>query len=664
MVDEAFVRRAVEEADLNALRLALYHCTKDPELARMSLTSVPVRGGATTMVVVEEKHHAEIKERAVQFLLAGNLVEEVTPDDADLRQMMEILTGESLTDKDFAYRRDVAAFDPIPREVRWTGARPAAADEFSVVIIGAGYSGIAVGVQLARLGIPFVIYERRSDVGGTWSINQYPDCRVDTSNFVYQFSFEKKYPWTEYFARHYEVRDYLEHIAKKYGVFEHIRFEHEVTAAAYDEATGTWQIEVSGPGGQGLSATANLVVAATGLFATPKEIEFEGKDQFGGQIVHTARWNSDVDYDGKNVAVIGNGSTGVQLLSRVAATAAHVDVFQRTPQWISPRERYGDPISKETRWLIDTMPYYWNWYIYQMIAMGLGTQLMQEPDAAWKAAGGLINQANDTFRVSLEDYIKTKLGERTDLIAQVTPDYAPIARRLIVDNNWYTSLLRDNVDLVTSGIQRLTPNGIVTADGVEHPTDLIISATGFEVTKYLWPTQFIGRGGVKLEDKWEAPGSGGPRAYLSLTVPGYPNFFICYGPNSQPRSGSLVSWVEIWARYIAEAAVLLIEGGHRSLEVKQEIFDDYQAKLDKQSESLIWLDEGTGREHNYYINESGRVQVGSPWRVEDAYELLADLRPEDFDLSGPLNAVYLEERAAMGFSPASMPGRVPEDARP
>lgn len=634
MVDEAFVRRAVESADLNALRLALYHCTREPELAQMSLTSVPVRGGATTMVVVDEQHHAELKERAVQFLLAEeSLVPEVTPSDIELRQMMELLTDERLTDKDFAYRRDVAAFDAIPREVTWSASRPSGADDFSVTIVGAGFSGIAVGVQLARLGIDFTIYERRSELGGTWSINQYPDCRVDTTNFIYQYSFEKKYPWTEYFARHGEVRDYLEHVAKKYGVYEHIVFEADVTSARFDEQRSRWETVVEQAAGRSTTVSSNMLVAASGLFSVPKDVPFDGAEDFKGEIVHTTHWNPEVSITGKRVAVVGNGSTGVQLLSRVAAEAVHVDVFQRTPQWISPRERYGEAIPEETRWLIDTMPYYWNWYIYQMIAMGLGTQVMQEPDPEWKAKGGLVNEANDKFRVSLEDYIKAKLGERTDLIEKVTPDYAPIARRLIVDNNWYASLLRDNVDLVTDKIDRLTPTGIRTVDGVEHPADLVIAAIGFKVTKYLWPTEYVGRDGISLEDTWNQSGYGGPRAHLSLTVPGFPNFFICYGPNSQPRSGSLISWVEIWAKYIATAAVTMIEAGRSSLEVKASVFDDYQAKVDRQAESLIWLDDAAGREQNYYVNESGRVQVGSPWRIEDYYELLADLRPEDFELS-------------------------------
>lgn len=634
MVTEDFVRRAVDQADLNALRLALFHATGDESLTQMGLDSISVRGGATTMVVVKPEHHDDLKAKAVAFLQEGAAhVTEETPDDVRLRAMMEALTGEELTDKDFAYRRDVAAFDDIPREVTWTDQRPAAADDFRVVIIGAGFSGIAAGVQLARLGIPFTIYERRHELGGTWSINMYPDARVDTTNFVYAYSFEKKYPWTEYFSRHYEVRQYLEHVAKKYGVYDHIQFDSDVKTAVFDESSDRWVLSVVGDDGALHEVGGNLVVAATGLFGVPRAVEFEGAHEFEGEIVHTTAWTPETSVAGKNVAVIGNGSTGVQLLSKVASEAAHVDVYQRTPQWISPRENYGVPISEETRWLIDTMPFYYNWYIYQMIAMGLGTQDLQEPDPSWKASGGFINEKNDMFRASLEQYIRGQLGDRQDLVEQVTPDYAPIARRLIVDNNWYKTLLQDHVDLVKAPIVKLTPGGIVTDDGTEHPTDFIVAAIGFSAEKYLWPTEFVGVGGIRMEDRWEAPGSGGPRAHLSLTVPDFPNMFIMYGPNSQPRSGSLISWVEIWARYIAESAVKLIEDGTTRMSVREEAFQAYNEALDEASRSLIWLDEGTGKDENYYVNSSGRVQVNSPWRIQDYYEHLAHMRPEEYDFS-------------------------------
>jgi 4-hydroxyacetophenone monooxygenase len=495
-------------------------------------------------------------------------------------------------------------------------------------VIGTGISGIAAGVQLQRLGIPYTIYERRSEVGGTWSINTYPDARVDTTNFMYQFGFEKNYPWTEYFARQDEVWRYLSHVAEKYGLLPNIRFGADVTSAVFDEMTASWRLMVSDDEGRTEAIEANAIISGSGLFGTPRELEIDGVEGFRGSIIHTTQWDGDQDIDGKRVAVIGNGSTGVQLLGAIAERAEHVTVFQRTPQWISGRDRYGEQLSPETRWLLDTMPYYWNWYIYSILAEANGSQVLQEPDSEWQAQGGLVSEANDNFRALLTEYIRSNLPGRPDLVKKVTPHHAPMARRLIVDNGWYTALLRDNVELVTEGIEGLTPDSVRTVDGVERPIDVIVAAVGFSTTKYLHPTEYRGVGGTTLEQRWSE--SQGPRAHLGIAVPGFPNLFIMYGPNSQPRSGSLVSFVEAWAAYAAKSIVVMLERGHRRMEVRQEVFDDYNARLDKHSLELIWMDPGS-LNRNYYVNEHGRSQVNEPWRVEQYYSWVIEPDPDEFD---------------------------------
>lgn len=628
-VDEAFIRRALDDADLNALRLSLYQATGDESLLQVGLDQVSMYGGALSQTVLAGASAETVQAKALEFLLHKPADFPVTkPGDADLRRMYEAFRNEPLTDKDWSYRRDLAAFDDHPRLARWPGAKPSIPDGFEVAVIGSGFGGIAMGVQLEHLGIPFTIYERRAELGGTWSINAYPDVRVDTTNFLYQFFFEKNYPWTEYFARADEVRGYLEHVAKKYGVYEHIRFSSEVTEAVFDEGSGRWTLEVV-TDGEPKKITATAVVSATGTFATPKRLDTPGIEEFRGEIVHTAECTGDERLDGRDVAIIGNGSSGVQMMSYIQKRARSVGVFQRTPQWISPRDRYGEAISPETRWLLDTMPYYWNWYCYSIATMRLGGQILQEPDPEWQASGGLVNAANDAYRDSLTEYVKSKLPGRPDLWDKLIPRHAPMARRLIVDNNWYSSLLEDNVELVTEGIERFTPTGIRTVDGTERPYDLVFEATGFTVQKYLWPTVYRGLGGVEIEKRWSDPEYGGPRAYLSITVPDFPNLFMIYGPNSQNRAGSLIVWIETWSRYIAEALVTLIEGGHRYLTVRQDVFDDYNKRLDEAMLSLIWYDEGS-KHRNYYVNEFGRQQVNVPWRLEDYHQLLEKFEPGDF----------------------------------
>jgi 4-hydroxyacetophenone monooxygenase len=631
--DEAFVRAAVGQADLNALRMALYQATGDAELAAIQLVR-PSGGsgtnGSTLIVEIGADDVPIVQEKAVRFLLeqADGFVPEL-PDDIELRRLMELLRGETLNDTAFAYGRDVIAFEEFPREARWSAGRPELPQGFTVAIVGGGFSGIATAVQLTRLGIPFTLYERRHDVGGTWNINTYPDARVDTTNFMYQFSFEKNYPWSEYFARQDEVRRYLAHIVQKFDLAPHIRFGADVARAVFDEATSTWRLTIVGDDGSAEDAVANVVVSCAGLFSTPRRLEVPGVDEFEGTILHTTEWLGDLDLGGTRVAVIGNGSTGVQLLGRIAQAAEHVTVFQRTPQWIAPRPRYGDPISPESRWLLDTMPYYGNWYIYSMLAEGVGIQALQEPDPEWQARGGLINEQNDALRATMTAYIRSQLPGRPDLVAKVTPSHAPMARRLIVDNHWYETLLRPDAELVTEAIERITPTGIRTADGVERPVDVIVSATGFSTTKYLFPAEYVGVGGRTLEEAWAADG---PRAHLGLTVPGFPNLFILYGPNAQPRAGSVVSIMEQWASYAAQAVIQLLEGGHARVEVRADVFDDYNRRLDAYSKGLIWVDSGS-IEKNYYVNRFGRSQVNEPWPIEEYYRMILHPDPAHFTFS-------------------------------
>lgn len=628
-VDEAFVRRALEDADLNALRMALYQATGDESLLDVKLGQVPAYGGSSTLTVVAEDERDGLKAKALAFLLAKPAdFQEVRPDDAALRRMFEAFRDEALTEKDWRYRRDLAAFDEHPRLAQWTGGKPRVPDGYRVAIIGAGFGGIAMGVQLEKVGIPYVIYERRPELGGTWSRNVYPDVRVDTTNFMYQFTFEKNYPWREYFARAAEVRTYLEHVADKYGVKQHMRFNTDVRSAVFDEEAGTWTLTLYADGTEQV-VKVNAVVAASGLFANPKRFDVPGADSFRGQLIHTAECTGEEDLDGRDVAIIGNGSTGVQMMSAVAKRARSVGVFQRTPQWIAPRERYGEALKPETRWLLDTMPYYWNWYIYSIGTMRLGMQQTQEVDPEWQAAGGLVSKANDELRITLANYIKSKVGSHPDLVEELTPQHAPMARRMIVDNDWYATLLEDHVELVTDKIERLTPDGILTADGQERHYDVIFTATGFDVEKYLWPTEFRGLGGQGIEEHWTDPNGGGPRAYLSITVPGFPNLFIMYGPNSQNRAGSLIVWMEVWARYIAQALIATTEGGHRYATVKPEVFEDYNQRHDAAMRELIWYDKASmGR--NYYVNHFGRQQVNVAWRLEEQYEHLERFNPDDY----------------------------------
>ncbi len=632
-MEESFIRKAVEEADLNALRVALYQATGDPTVADMGLEHVVAPGGAGVLTVVAEKDQAVLKERVVAFLLdeASDYVRQ-DPDVEELDRLLQMVEGRPLPEETLAVRRSLPSFGEFPVRAEWSGERPELPEGFEIVIIGAGFSGIVMGVHLNLLGLPFRILERRHELGGVWSINTYPDARVDTLSSTYQYSFEKNYPWTEHFARQPEVRGYLEHVAKKYGVFDHILFDHDVTEGHFDVSSSKWVLTVANKGGDLVTLTPNIVVSATGTFATPKDLEIEGVGDFEGELLHTTAWSADHTAKGKKVAVIGNGSTGVQLLARVAEDADEVFVFQRTPQWISPRANYGEPMTAEQRFLLDNMPYYWNWSRYTAIMPLFDSHELLVPDDEWIASGGHINERSDAIREGLTAYIKIKVGDRPDLIEKLVPNYAPIARRPVVDNNWYTALTRENVELVTTPITRIGKHSILTEDGQEREVDMIIAAVGFQTSKYLWPAEYHGIGGSTIEEVWSDQGA---KAHLGMTIPGFPNFFMLYGPNSQPLSGgvSLPSWFETWSLYAIKAVVAMIEGGYSQIEVRKDVYEEYNERLHETASKLILLRDEGSRERNYYVNEWGRLQVNAPFETEEYFRMCKEPDLDEFVLS-------------------------------
>ena len=626
--DDAFIRSAIDQSNLNALRMALYQLTGDPELAAMEVEPFAIRGGALFTMVVAERDRARMKAKAFEMLksLPAAPPRAVTKERA--RELMEMFGGEPLGEADFQYGYEELALEDFPREVRWN-KKPESErlNAFNLTIIGAGISGIAMGVQLERLGIPYQIIERQPGLGGTWWINDYPEARVDTSSFLYQFRFEKNYPWSEFFASRNETLKYLGHVARKYGVADKIRFSTELVNAKWDEAAALWRYTLRHPDGSEGAEQANVIVSAIGLFATPKLPDIAGIEDYRGAMFHTTAWNHDYDYAGKRVALIGNGSTGSQLMPRIAETAKSLTAFQRTPNWIQPVENYRGKITPEIRWLFDTVPYYWNWFGYSIFVAASSSQELQAHDRQWQKDGGRISEANDKVRIALTQYIHDKVGDDPELFKKCLPKYAPLARRLVVDNGWYDALRRDNVELVTDGIERFTPTGIRTTDGVERDFDMVILGAGFDVSRFLWPVQYEGRDGATLEKSWQNDGA---RSYLGMTMPGYPNFFMFYGPNGQPRSGGFYSWAEVWSRYAVKLIVAMIESGSKSIECRQEVYDDYNRRMDLENKNIIWEDEGKG---GYYVNEYGRSSVNLPWRVEQYHAWMIDPNIDDYKIS-------------------------------
>jgi 4-hydroxyacetophenone monooxygenase len=623
----ADIRRALEQADANVLRLALYQATGDASLATMRVESQRITGGLFVRKVLAAEHHAAVKDMAYSLLAESGLRPVATPDAAQARHLMETFTGETLSDNEYKFGLEELTFDEFPRSVSWNHRPPAEIlADYRVVIIGAGMCGLMAAIQCQKLGIPYLIFERQRDLGGTWELNNYPEARVDVSSFLYQFKFEKRYPWAEYFASQSESKKYLTHIAKKYGVFDKIRFNSEVTKAVWDEDTKHWQLEYRNEAGVSTPMTARTIISASGLFSTPRLPDIRGIERFGGKIFHTTAWDHGVDLAGKRVALIGNGSTGTQLMPHVARSAKSLTVYQRTPQWVMPVQNYRAKVSPEVNWLFNNVPNYWNWHCFSSFLTTQAFQYFQYHDADWIKAGGSISKINDELRATLTEYISQSVHRDPALIAKCVPKYAPTARRMVVDNGWYEALTRDNVELVTEGILEITEDGIESGDGVRRQLDLIILAAGFEVSRYFWPVPYVGSEGRTLEQVWSKDG---PRAFKGVTIPGFPNFFAFYGPNSQPRTGGIYTWAEIWSRYVGELLVGMIERRASTIECRTESFIEYNARLDEELGRLIWHTEGQG---GYHVRDHGRSVMHAPWLTQDYHHMLVSADFENYVL--------------------------------
>lgn len=621
----AEVQAALEQAVPNVLRIALYQATRNPELAAMRVEKRPFWGGAFQVAALGDEHVARVKELAWQFIREGMKVSAPPAAENELRHMMDLLYGQPVSDFNFSIGRCDLVEEEFPLGVEWSKELPAEVKQaFRVAVVGAGLAGMATAIQLDRLGIPYVVIERNSGVGGTWWVNDYPEARVDIASHHYQYSFMRRYPWMHYYATRDELKEYAEEVADRYDLKPKIRFDTELMDAVWDERSAKWTLRLRRKGGAEETLEVNALISAAGLFNAPNMPDIPGIDSFQGKMFHTTQWDHGYDYSGKRVGQIGVGSTGAQLMPEIARKAAHLTVFQRSPQWVSAIEGYRDAIPDDVHWLFDNFPNYWAWYSYFIFAINMGgdPEGLQNSDPEWQRRGGVISERNDNLRKHNIEYIMSKVGHRPDLVKKLTPSFAPFAKRPVVDNGWFDALNRDNVELVTEGIERITPKGILTKDGKERTFDLLIIGAGFKVERYLWPVQYRGRGGITLEQAWAKDGA---RAYLGITVPDFPNLFIIYGPNGQARSGGLIKWLEIWSRYAVKSIVRLIENGKRSMEVRRDRFDDYNARLDEALKKCIWSEA-----NSYYLNEKGRQGVNMPWKPAEYYEWVREPDLDDY----------------------------------
>ncbi len=439
-----------------------------------------------------------------------------------------------------------------------------------IAIIGAGHSGLCMGMKLKEAGRDdFVILEKAATLGGTWRDNTYPGASCDAPSFLYSFSFAQKTDWSRRFAWQPELLAYSAECAINAGLLPHCRFNAEVKSAHFDETASLWRIGLA----DGSVLEARYLVSCVGQLHHPATPSIPGRDDFAGVQFHSARWDHAVDLTGKRVAVIGNAASAVQFVPQIAPQVAQLTVFQRSANWLMPRKDrlYSPRLHRAmARWpWLAKLRHDFQWFFFGEMQL---TPLMKQVRwvqwlARHKSLAHLRRQVKDPA-----------------LRAKLVPDYPIGAKRVLFNDDYYPALGRANVRLVTEPIERIEAGGVRTRDGELHGADVIVYATGFKATDFLAGVDVTGRNGMRLRDEWKD----GAHAYLGVSVSGFPNFFMLYGPNTNLGHNSILVMIEAQVGYILDAIRQMDERGLKRIDVKRAVMDEYNAELQRDLAKSVW----------------------------------------------------------------------------
>ncbi|ASU83453.1 NAD(P)/FAD-dependent oxidoreductase [Nocardiopsis gilva YIM 90087] len=462
-----------------------------------------------------------------------------------------------------------------------------------IAIIGAGFGGICMAIRLRRAGITsFTVFERGDGIGGVWRDNTYPGAACDVPSHLYSFSFAPNPAWTRSYADQREILDYLERCARDFDVVPHIRFGTEITAAAFDDAARTWRLTMA----SGASEEFDVVISACGQLQRPAYPDIPGRAAFAGESFHSARWNHDTDLDGKDVAVVGTGASAIQFVPRIAERAGRLRLFQRSPAYVLPKD--DRPYSQAERARFARHP-------LLLRTSRAATYLRFESKVvAFQYLPSLMGPMRAAFLRQLRQRVTDP-----DLRARLVPDYTMGCKRILLSNDFYAALARPNVELVDQSVRGIEPDGVVTADGTHHRADVLIYGTGFTATDFLAPMRVTGRNGLDLTTAWRD----GAEAHLGITVAGFPNFFLLYGPNTNLGHNSIIYMLESQIHHVMDAVRRLSAPGRRTLEVRPDAQARFVRRIRKRLKRGVWA---TGCD-SWYVTASGAQTVNWPgftWR--------------------------------------------------
>lgn len=635
------LEEVTRSANIPTLLMVIYQVTGDQRWLEPPYQPTRTRGlsdhdsgGLPESVQAEIRHAAAL---AFRHLQDGKPPAIAVPTTEQTARMLGVCVGENVDDSygqmfSEEFRRRMGADESSNRP-------PDAPGDFRVLVIGAGVSGIIAAQRLQELGLSYLLVDKHDAPGGNWLDNRYPGAGVDTPSHLYSYSFAPR-DWGYHFELRESLEEYFAAAFELIGARPHTRFGTAAVRAEYDEGSAQWNVTLRAADGSLEVLPFNAIVTAVGILNQPKLPSIAGLDRFHGPSFHSSAWPADLDVDGKRVAVIGSGASAMQIVPAIAESVEELLIFQRTPQWIAPFEKFQQPIDEGSRYLLRRYPIYRAWYflkLYWQFGDKVLDSLRKDPD--WPHPDRAVNARNDGHREFFTQYIRDELGDHTDLFDKVLPSYPPFGKRILLDNGWYQALCRPNVTLVTEAVKSVTDTGVVTRSGDWHQADVLVWATGFEASRFVSSLEVVGRDGVTLRQVWDGDDA---RAYLGVSVPGFPNFFMVGGPNSFPGSGSFMYFMEVQMRYIARLLRDMLNTRVPAIDVRKDVYDEYNELLDRTSQLTVWTHPGT---NTYFRNSRGRLVFVSPFRnveywtragrssLED-YEVLAAGQPAGSDGDG------------------------------
>ncbi|HKV25581.1 MAG TPA: NAD(P)/FAD-dependent oxidoreductase [Candidatus Acidoferrum sp.] len=445
-----------------------------------------------------------------------------------------------------------------------------------VLIVGGGFSGLCMAIQLRKARMDsFLLIEKGHDIGGTWYDNRYPGCACDIPSHLYSFSFELSPDWTRMYPGQQEIHAYMKRCVEKYGLAPHIRVSTRFSEAVWNEAAEAWDIVADEAAGKRLKIRARVLVSGMGGLHVPNIPQLPGAERFAGPSFHSSQWDYGVDLQGKRIAVVGTGASAIQIVPQIAPQAGKLYLFQRTPAWIVPRLDYAFSEKAKRRFRR-----YWlaRWFFRQYLFW------RQE----FRVLGFLGNQFVRGKATEIATRHRRRQVKDPKLEAALTPHYELGCKRVLVSDDFYPALTRENVELVTSGISEVREHSIVTSDGVERPVDALIYGTGFRATEPLIGARIVGRGGMEIHDAWRDRMS----AYFGITVSGYPNFFVLLGPNTGLGHNSIILMTEGQVRYVMSCLRLMKRKKKHVLEVRQEVQKQFVDSIHRRLQTTVWVSGG------------------------------------------------------------------------